>query len=101
MIADHADDVAVQFAETMTAEQVHHAMWQPRHHDHDGIPFRSVEEIPLEALPREQRRHRRTEVFGELADWLGETLEVDSPEEVSVFVVGVLVGRDNIAPERK
>jgi hypothetical protein len=30
-----------------------------------------------------------------------EALEVDSPEEVSVFVVGVLVGRDNIAAHGK
>src|ERR1700681_2153760 len=101
MIADDADDVAIELAEAMAAQQVHHAMRQPRDHDHDPVPFGGVEEMPSEALPRQQRRHRRREVFRELTDWLADALEVDSPEEVSVFVVGVLVGRDNIAAERK
>ena len=63
MIADHADDVAVELAETMAAQQIDHAVRQARHHDDDPVPLGGVEELPFEALPRQQRRHRRVEVF--------------------------------------
>ena len=54
---------------------------------------------PLEALPRQQRRHRCVEFFGQLAYGEPQAFEVDAPEEVAILVVGVLVGGDNIAAE--
>ena len=63
MIADHADHVAVEFAETMAAQKIHHAVRQPRNHDDNPVPLGGVEKLPLEALPRQQRRHRRVEVL--------------------------------------
>ena len=56
---------------------------------------------PLQALPRQNRRHRGVEFVRQLADRQSQTLEVDAPEEVPVLVVGVLVGGDNIAAERE
>ena len=101
MIADDADHVAVQFADVMPAQQIHHAMRQPRHHDDDAVALGRVEEHPLQPLPGQQRRHRRFEIFRQLADRHPQAFEVDAPEKVAVLVIGVLVGGDNIAAERE
>jgi hypothetical protein len=84
----------------MSAEQIDHAVRQTRDHDDDAIAFVRVEESPLQALPRQQRRHRSVKLLRQLAYRQSEALEMDAPEEVTVFVVGVLVGGDNIAAER-
>ncbi len=63
MIADDADDVAVELAETMAAQEIHHAVREARNHDDNPVPLGVVEELPLEALPRQQRRHRGVEVL--------------------------------------
>ncbi len=99
MIAGHADHVAVELAETMAAQEIHHAVRQARNHDDDPVALGGVEEMPFEALPRQQRRHRRVEFFGQLAYGESQAFEVDAPEEVAILVVGVLVGGDNIAAE--
>ena len=90
-----------QLADMMTAQQIHHAVRQARDHDDDAVAFGDVEERPLEALPRQQRRHRGVEFLGQLAHRHSQAFEVDAPEEVAVLVVGVLVGGDNIAAERE
>src|SRR5580704_3874676 len=100
MIADDADHVAVQLAYMMPAQQIDHAMRQARDHDDDAVTFVGVEESPLQALPRQQRRHRGVELLGQLAYRQSQAFEMDAPEEVAVLVIGVLVGGDNIAAER-
>ena len=43
VIADDADDVAVEFADVMAAQQVDHAVRQPRDHDDESIALGGVE----------------------------------------------------------
>ena len=101
MIADDADHVAVELADMMAAQQIDHAVRQARDHDDDAIALGGVEQLPLEALPRQQRRHRGVEFLVSSLDRQSQAFEVDAPEEVAVLVVGVLVGGDNIAAERE
>jgi len=73
---------------------------QPRPHDYHAVPFGGVEEMPSETFPRaaatgiDAARSFESSLIGwrRLSKWI-------RLEEVSVFVVGVLVGRDNIAAE--
>ncbi len=43
MIADDADHVAIQLADMMPAQQIDHAVRQPRDHNHDAIALGGVE----------------------------------------------------------
>jgi len=102
MIADHPYDVAVKLAKN--DGRLSRSIMQCGSRDAimtTRSRLAASKRCHLSRSHGSNEGHRRVEILRELADRPAEALEVDSPEEVSVFIVGVLVGRDNIAAQGK
>src|SRR5262249_41664073 len=99
MVADDADHLGLKLTEPAAAQQVHHAMRQARYHDDHPVTPGSIMEVPPQLLPREQAGEAVSQIPRQLGKREPDTFEIDTPEEMPVCVISMLVRGDDIAPE--